>query len=1197
MSFGIPVSSLRAEIGVDGEEVAAAKLAHFGTTVDETATKSSAGFGRIGVAARAADTQLARFGVPFAGTAGTVLTSMEGIERGSTSLGGSLSNLGRAEATAAVVGLAAVATEGVHLADDLELSHARLQVAVQNAGQSWDTYSGQIDTTDKQMEKLGFTNADTEASLARLENTTHDVTKAQNDERIAADVSAGTHKNLTTATTLLVQAEAGRYTQLSRLGIATKAQIAGFKDSQDAVNFLAATFRGDAAAATDTFAGKMKVLSATGEDLGAQLGIAVIPKVEQVASGAVAGVHAFQDFNTATHGLSGKVLELGAAVPLAFFAMDKLQAAGALLGGSFSRLGEVLGITTAETEAAAVADGELATAATTTAAAEGGLAATLGTVGAALVPLGFAYLGVKAANDALTPSLQSSTAAVDKLGKAFDVLGTGGNSAFLIQQYGAGFRGLAADVQTASKADSGFLANEGAIGGFFVHIVQSITGARDGFQIATQAVNDTSKALTNLSKTDPQAAIASFENLKANLIANGATAKQVDKVYKDLEGTLHLLPGPTDAATQAQTNLTTAQGRFASDITSHKSGAVLAADYDKVRVASGVVATAQQQVEAATNAGSAAITGGANAATAGAFAYLGLASSVKTAAAAYAGLVSNATTNAGSPYQLQLDTSAAQASADALHGKLDSAASAGGSGGGGGGQTATAAALDQKQKELALRDAMRQVTSAETGVTQAQHGLTSARQQAVESNQALSAAETNYKTILNGVAASSKVALAAQQALTQARRDAESQTLAVEDAERNLALAKSDSRLNGFGVTDAQSTLTASQAAAATGNQAVTDTEAQLAAVRANSASTATDIANAQAAVNAALTAAAPLNEQVTKDEVALDDARINATGDTETITKAELDLSNQRAAAKQKTQDLSTAQQLLTDTLKGYPPHSKEAQQATNDLRDAQIAAKSAADGVVTATQAIVTAQDQIPTSVLGVERAQADLDGKLTAAAGSGGGMGKLETTAGNLITRLEDLRQKTIAVANDMGTAAEAAGVRAGEGIQAATADGLLANIGAMQAAVAAEPLLAHAFDSVIAQYRGYVNAIDDKIIKSANVKQFQHPVEGHAAGGFAAPGSTFTVGESGFEVAHARIGGGVDILSNPQSRHALTTPSGSNSDGALISEVRKLNATLAGLQPLHIDNVGGTVEQLIAELDKRDRRERALANLTS
>ena len=182
---------------------------------------------------------------------------------------------------AAAVGLG---TEAIHLADAFEVSHARLTASLTANGTSFDQWSSQVGKADQAGQALGYTNAQIEDGLANLEIMVKNPAAALKDLAVAEDVARARGMDLTTAAQLVGKASDGTYTSLVRLGVVTAAQAKTFKSGSDAVQFLATVYAGQASAAAETFAGKLQVLEATGENLGKNLGLVLIPIIENVAS-------------------------------------------------------------------------------------------------------------------------------------------------------------------------------------------------------------------------------------------------------------------------------------------------------------------------------------------------------------------------------------------------------------------------------------------------------------------------------------------------------------------------------------------------------------------------------------------------------------------------------------------------------------------------------------------------------------------------------------------------------------------------------------------------------------------------------------------------------------------------------------------------------------------------------------------------
>lgn len=106
----------------------------------------------------------------------------------------------------------------------------QLGVAVKNTGQSLNTR--QLDAYLKSESDLSlFTKTDLVANLVQLERTTGSVTKAQQDEKLAANLARGAHIDLATATQDLIGLEGGRTRGLVTLGV----KVPIIKTAQDAL--------------------------------------------------------------------------------------------------------------------------------------------------------------------------------------------------------------------------------------------------------------------------------------------------------------------------------------------------------------------------------------------------------------------------------------------------------------------------------------------------------------------------------------------------------------------------------------------------------------------------------------------------------------------------------------------------------------------------------------------------------------------------------------------------------------------------------------------------------------------------------------------------------------------------------------------------------------------------------------------------
>jgi hypothetical protein len=275
----------------------------------------------------------------FTAAMGEARTEMTSVEAQGVSSFDKLASFGKA----ALFGLGAAAVGvgvlGVQMADTFEASHAKLETALKNAGFSFDQFSSQIDVAQKSMEAYGYTNAQTQEALANLTTATKDPKKALDDLSLAADLAKYKHIDLADAATAVARASEGNTRALKQLGIdlpvasTNAAQLAKAHDAlsaatdkasaflkvhsdavdssskyhaayetllgkvsaaQQAVNDkssagteimkgLADAIGGQAAAQAETFSGKMQALKATSEDVAKNIGMALIPILEQLA--------------------------------------------------------------------------------------------------------------------------------------------------------------------------------------------------------------------------------------------------------------------------------------------------------------------------------------------------------------------------------------------------------------------------------------------------------------------------------------------------------------------------------------------------------------------------------------------------------------------------------------------------------------------------------------------------------------------------------------------------------------------------------------------------------------------------------------------------------------------------------------------------------------------------------------------------
>lgn len=189
-------------------------------------------------------------------------------------------------ALGAAAGAAAIkiGVDAVKAAIEDQASQAQLARALKN---STDATDAQIASTEKYITKIqnqtGLQDGDLRQSFASLIRVTKDHTKAQELQSLAIDVAAGTGKDLNTVTEALTKAYGGNLTALERLDPGLRDLIKSGAETDEIFDSLGETFGGSAADAADTLSGRMEIIKRRVEDAQKALGIALLPKLEQIA--------------------------------------------------------------------------------------------------------------------------------------------------------------------------------------------------------------------------------------------------------------------------------------------------------------------------------------------------------------------------------------------------------------------------------------------------------------------------------------------------------------------------------------------------------------------------------------------------------------------------------------------------------------------------------------------------------------------------------------------------------------------------------------------------------------------------------------------------------------------------------------------------------------------------------------------------
>jgi hypothetical protein len=171
----------------------------------------------------------------------------------------------------AVGGFATVAGAALeHLGQQSEAAKVQLETAMKNAGFNYDEFKGRIDSAISSQERFGHTGADTQAALAKMTTAFQDPNQALKDMSLAADIAAVKHISLADASDLVVKATMGNAKAFKQFGI----DVATTANPMDE---LTKRLSGQAAAAADTFGGKIAALRAHITDMAAGIGEKVGP--------------------------------------------------------------------------------------------------------------------------------------------------------------------------------------------------------------------------------------------------------------------------------------------------------------------------------------------------------------------------------------------------------------------------------------------------------------------------------------------------------------------------------------------------------------------------------------------------------------------------------------------------------------------------------------------------------------------------------------------------------------------------------------------------------------------------------------------------------------------------------------------------------------------------------------------------------
>lgn len=216
---------------------------------------------------------------------------------------------------AAAAGALAVAmgVEGVKAALADEAAVTKLNTTLENLG--FDAASEQVQGfVDKTQMATGVSDDQLRPSLNRLLLATNDVATAQSGLTLALDIAAGTGKSVEQVSNALGKAYEGNVGALAKLGVGMDSATLKSMTMSEVTSSLSTKFSGQAAAAAETYQGKINRLTIAADEAKETIGYALLNALDN-ASNAFGGVGGLQDGILQTgRGFAGLIDQVGGLI-------------------------------------------------------------------------------------------------------------------------------------------------------------------------------------------------------------------------------------------------------------------------------------------------------------------------------------------------------------------------------------------------------------------------------------------------------------------------------------------------------------------------------------------------------------------------------------------------------------------------------------------------------------------------------------------------------------------------------------------------------------------------------------------------------------------------------------------------------------------------------------------------------------------
>jgi len=221
------------------------------------------------------------------------INDLNSLKRGGADTGAAMGSFSKVSGMAfAAVGAAAFAagaaltkffTDSIGAAMEDEKSMRSLQVAMENMGLA--AQNAPVEDFVKRLSlATGVADDQLRPALQRLITVTGDVEQSQASLSLAMDIAAGTGRDLDQVTMALARAHTGQFTALNRLGVGLDQATLKAKDMDKITAALTDKFSGQAAAAADTYAGRMARVQVAVGEAQEEIGVALLEAIESVTN-------------------------------------------------------------------------------------------------------------------------------------------------------------------------------------------------------------------------------------------------------------------------------------------------------------------------------------------------------------------------------------------------------------------------------------------------------------------------------------------------------------------------------------------------------------------------------------------------------------------------------------------------------------------------------------------------------------------------------------------------------------------------------------------------------------------------------------------------------------------------------------------------------------------------------------------------